>query len=432
MPDKKPPSHRRGRRLLWTGARTLGRSMLRVLPGVSAESQWRKIGEDWFATLGELKGAAMKLGQIASQYRDVLPPALAEQLSKLQRQAEPLPFSQIRPLLDAQWNKKQWQLVEYIEEKALASASIGQVHRATLVDGRAVVIKVRYPGVAEAVDLDLDNLARLIRMAGKLPVDRAGLKALMQEIRARFVEETDYANERRNLEAFLKDPVEGIRYPEPIAELCSDGVLVLTEIQADDSETAKHYPQVVRDLIGSRLTHWVVHQLYVSGHLHADPHPGNFGFTPEGEIVVYDFGCVKHISREMQSGMRSVLSAAVAKDWPGLHAGLQHLGVVHMPYSKHPIIFSRIYSEHCEAILDPILQKEIFDFSDGSILEDGRVAAQRAIPHWSKFRVAAEMAFVTRTLSGLYWLQRSLKSRVGLRDVILALAKTPQEPTAAR
>ncbi len=424
MTTKQPPSRRRGRRLLWTGARTLGRSMLRVLPGVSAESQWRKIGEDWFATLGDLKGAAMKLGQIASQYRDVLPPALAEQLSKLQRQAEPLPFAQIRPLLDAQWSAEQWKLVASIEEMALASASIGQVHRARLADGRPVVIKVRYPGVSEAVDVDLDNLARLIRMAGKLPVDRAGLKALMQEIRERFVEETDYANERRNLEAFLREPLEGIRYPEPVPALCTDAVLVMTEIQADDSEAAKHYPQATRDLIGNRLTQWVVHQLYVSGRLHADPHPGNFGFTPKGEIVVYDFGCVKTIQPETQVAMRAVLSASVAKDWPALHKALQALGVVHMPYSKHPVIFGRIYAEHCEAILDPILKHKHFDFGDASILEDGRRAAQRAIPHWPKFRVAAEMAFVTRALSGLYWLQRSLKSHVQLKQTILTLAKS--------
>ncbi|HXG28665.1 MAG TPA: AarF/ABC1/UbiB kinase family protein [Nevskiales bacterium] len=422
MPAKKPPARHRGRRLLWTGARTLGRSMLRVLPGVSKENQWRKIGEDWFATLGELKGAAMKLGQIASQYRDILPPALAEQLARLQRQAEPLPFSKMHPLLDAQWSKAQWQLVEHIEPTALASASIGQVHRAKLADGRAVVIKIRYPGVAEAVDADLENLGRLIRMAGKLPVDREGLKALMQEIRARFVEETDYTNERRNLEGFLRDPMEGFRFPEPVPELCTDGVLVLTEIQADDAEAARHYPQALRDRIGNRLTDWVVQQIFVTGRLHADPHPGNFGFTPEGEIVVYDFGCVKHLGPETQAGLRAVLSASVAKDWPALHAGLQRLGVVHMPYDSHPVIFGRIYAEHCEAILDPVMRRERFDLSDGSLLENGRIAAQRAIPHWPKFRVAAELAFVTRTLSGLYWLQRGLKARVALREKILALA----------
>jgi predicted unusual protein kinase regulating ubiquinone biosynthesis (AarF/ABC1/UbiB family) len=422
MPGKQPPSRHRGRRMLWTGARTLGRSMLRVLPGVSKDNQWRKIGEDWFATLGELKGAAMKLGQIASQYRDILPPALAEQLARLQRQAEPLPFSKMRPILDAQWSKAQWQLVEHIEPTALASASIGQVHRAKLADGREVVIKIRYPGVAEAVDADLENLGRLIRMAGRLPVDREGLKALMQEIRARFVEETDYANERRNLEAFLREPIEGFRFPEPVPELCTDGVLVLTEIRADDVETARHYPQAVRDRIGTRITDWVAQQLYVTGRLHADPHPGNFGFTREGGIVVYDFGCVKRLDAGIQTGMRAVLTASVNKDWPALHAGLQQLGVVQMPYDRHPVVFGRIYAEHCEAILDPILKRGRFDFSDGSILEHGRAAAQRAIPHWPKYRVAAELAFVTRTLSGLYWLQRSLRARVALREKILALA----------
>jgi hypothetical protein len=95
---------------------------------------------------------------------------------------------------------------------------------------------------------------------------------------------------------------------------------------------------------------------------------------------------------------------------------------VQMPYDSHPVIFGRIYAEHCEAILDPVMRRERFDLSDGSILENGRVAAQRAIPHWPKFRVAAELAFVTRTLSGLYWLQRGLKARVALREKILALA----------
>ena len=420
--DPRPPAKHRGRRLLWTGARTLGRSVLRVLPGVSKEAQWRKIGEDWFATLGELKGAAMKLGQLASQYRDILPPALAEQLARLQRQAEPLPFAQMRPLLDAQWSAAQRQLVRHIDETALASASIGQVHRAVLNDGRAIVIKIRYPGVAAAVDRDLDNLARLIRMVGKLPVDRAGLKALMDEIRARFVEETDYANERRNLEAFLRAPCEGIRHPEPIPELCTSGILPLTELPADDVETARHYPQAIRDRIGARLCDWVVHQVFATGRLHADPHPGNFGFTRDGGIVVYDFGCVKEISAEMQQGMRTIVAASVAKDWPALHEGLRQLGVVKMPYREHPAIFGRIYAEHCEAILDPIMRTKRFDFTDKSLLENGRVAAQHAIPHWPKFRVAAEMAFVTRALSGLYWLQRGLRARVDLRDRILALA----------
>lgn len=419
--ERRPPSQGRGRRLLWTGARTLGRSMLRVLPGVSREAQWRKIGEDWFATLGEMKGAAMKLGQIASQYRDILPPALAEQLARLQRHAAPLPFAQMQPLLDAQWSPAQRRLVRAIDETALASASIGQVHRATLADGRAVVVKIRYPGVAEAVDRDLDNLARLIRMVGKLPVDRAGLKALMDEIRARFVEETDYANERRNLEAFLREPFEGLRYPEPIADLCTDGVLVLTELRADDVEAAKRYPQAVRDRIGARLCDWVVHQVFTTGLLHADPHPGNFGFTREGGIVVYDFGCVKAVSAGMQQGMRATLGAAVAKDWPALHAGLQQLGVVKLPYREHPAVFGRIYAEHCEAILDPILRTARFDFTDKTLLDSGRVAAQRAIAHWPKFRVAADMAFVTRALSGLYWLQRGLRARVNLKDRILAL-----------
>ena len=178
-------------KLLGVGARTLGRSLIKNLPvgGDKAERSlryWTDVGTDMVKTLGELRGAAMKLGQLASQYSDVLPPALAQQLKLLQRTATPLPFAEIEPLLQQQWSAAQRKAVIQIEPVAMAAASIGQVHRATLKDGSAVVVKVRYPGVREAVDADLTQLRRLISASKLLPIDDAAMDRLMAEVRERF------------------------------------------------------------------------------------------------------------------------------------------------------------------------------------------------------------------------------------------------------
>ena len=169
MSDKREQRTRR-RRILGAGMRSLGRGVLQTMPGYDRAKSWQKTGQDWFDTLGGLKGAAMKLGQIASQYRDFLPEPLVEQLSRLQRNAEPWAFERLEPVLDEAWNDEQRALIAEIDEQAMAAASIGQVHRARLVDGRDVVVKIRYPGVADAVDADIDNLGRLLSLSCVLPI----------------------------------------------------------------------------------------------------------------------------------------------------------------------------------------------------------------------------------------------------------------------
>ncbi|CAN0309032.1 unnamed protein product, partial [Chrysoparadoxa australica] len=143
MSDDKRDQRSRRRKLFGAGLRTLGRGARRVLPGYDRAQYWTQSGLDWFDTLGNLKGAAMKLGQVAAQYQDLLPPELTEQLARLQRDAQPRPFEQMRTVLDAAWGPDQWAKLDSIDETAMAAASIGQVHRARLADGRAVVVKIR-------------------------------------------------------------------------------------------------------------------------------------------------------------------------------------------------------------------------------------------------------------------------------------------------
>ena len=123
---------RRSSRLFLTGARTLGRSVLgsvgALARGQSRDQVWQAVGEDWYRTLSEMKGAAMKFGQMVSQYADVLPAPLAEQLQKLQRDAQPIPFAEARGILDEVWGKAQWARLPWVDPQAMACASLSLIH----------------------------------------------------------------------------------------------------------------------------------------------------------------------------------------------------------------------------------------------------------------------------------------------------------------
>lgn len=414
-------STRRAARLLGASARTLGRTLLHQLPGGDRAQRhldhWTAIGKDWTQTLGELRGAAMKLGQLASQYADVLPQPLAEQLKRLQNAAEPIPFSQVQQILAQQWTAGQAAAVPHIEPQALAAASIGQVHRAQLADGRAVVVKLRYPGVGEAVDADLRQLRRVIGASKLLSVDAPAMDALMEEVRQRFRDETDYASELRYLQRLRQAAVvEGIVYPEPMPLLCTDGVLVMSEEPGAPLEVARTWPQAVRDRLATRLSYWLLQQMFEARLVHADPHPGNFAFRESGEVVVYDFGCVKALPPAVVDCVRDLLDAGAHQDWDGIHAVLNRLGGLADGVRREKV--ETLYRGIHEAVAEPLMRTEGFDFADPDFIDRLRGEIRHHIGLSFCFKPVTELMFVLRALSGHYWLMRALAGRVDIRAAL--------------
>lgn len=412
----------RALKLLGVGARTLGRSLVRRMPvgGDATERSlryWTEVGADWARTLGELRGAAMKLGQLASQYSDVLPPALAEQLKRLQREVQPLPFAEIEPLLAAQWTAAQRRQLVHIEPQALAAASIGQVHRARLRDGRAVVLKVRYPGVREAVDADLTQLRRLIAASKLLPLDDAAMDRLMAEVRARFREETDYGAELAHLEHLrLVGQLPGIVYATPEPALCTEGILVLSEESGASLDEAAEWSPALRQGFGALFGRWIIHSIFVARAVHADPHPGNFAFRDDGSVVVYDMGCVKNLPEPVVQTVRRLLNAALARDWPGLHAALIALGGIRPEVPLETV--QAIYEDFTRLGIGRLVEHEEFDFGDPAFIDDLRLAARRHLLSALKFQPVPDLVFVLRALSGLYWLLRRLRARVPVAGLL--------------
>lgn len=251
-------------------------------------------------TLGSMKGVFMKLGQMASYLDAGLPPEVRRTLAALQADAPPMTAELAGSVVTEELGGPPEELFAEWDPVPLASASIGQVHRAVTHDGQAVAVKVQYPGIDEAIRSDLDNstvLLNLVRMV--FP----GLDAptVVTELRSRVVEELDYRLEARNQKAFA-DRFAGhpfIHIPRVISQLSARRVLT-TElvVGARYDEVIETWSQEERDLAGETIFRFVFGCLYRFRMFNGDPHPGNYLFGGEGRVSFLDFGLVKWFSDE--------------------------------------------------------------------------------------------------------------------------------------
>jgi predicted unusual protein kinase regulating ubiquinone biosynthesis (AarF/ABC1/UbiB family) len=248
--------------------------------------------------LGGMKGAFMKLGQMAS-YLDVgLPDHAREALAGLQQDAPPMSGELAAGVIERELGAAPDRLFLEWDPAPLASASIGQVHRAITRDGRAVAVKVQYPGVDQAITADLDS-AGLVFGAMGLAFSGFDPGPLVDEIRARVVEELDYANEARNQQLFADfyrdHPF--IHVPDVVTELSTPRVLTTDLAEGVRFETMATWDQDERNLAAEAIYRFVFRGLYRVHAFNGDPHPGNYLFRPGGKVTFLDFGLVKHFTQ---------------------------------------------------------------------------------------------------------------------------------------
>lgn len=289
-----------------------GRSALgfgRRLGGAPADAVMSELqqrtAEQLFRTLGDLKGGAMKFGQALSIFESALPDELAapyrEHLTRLQDSAPPMPTITVREILarelGAAWKA---QLVDFDAEPA-AAASIGQVHRGTWVDGREVAVKVQYPGAGDALRSDLRTLARFARsMAPLFPA--LDIRAVVDELQERVVEELDYLLEAEAQRAFAAEYAEDPEWVVPPVVAGSSTVLVTEWMESPYSlaQVIRSGTREERDHYGRLFIRFLFSAPARTGLLHADPHPGNFRILPApdgglGRLGVLDFGAVARL-----------------------------------------------------------------------------------------------------------------------------------------
>ncbi len=279
------------------------------------------------ATAGQMKGALMKLAQMASYVSDSLPPQYRELLAQLQSNAPPLEFGAIQAALEHELGAATHSLFAELDPVPLAAASIGQVHRARLRDGREVAVKVQYPGIDRAIRADLDNVDWLYTMVGAFyPALETG--PVVEELRARLGEELDYANEARNQSAFAELYAEHdeMHVPAVVASHSTKRVLTMELAHGSDFAWLRAQPDPVRQRAAEIVYRFVWGSMFRHRAFNGDPHPGNYRFAPDGRVTFLDFGCVKFFDERTTAAMRALHVHHLAGDRDRFRAELVGLG----------------------------------------------------------------------------------------------------------
>jgi len=297
---------------------------LRGRDGVEAEVLERLI-----LSMGELKGLAMKMGQILSYMDTTLPPEARELLSILQTRSQPTAFAAIEATLREDFGARADVLLAELVREPVATASVGQVHRASLPGGADVAVKVRHPGIEAAIRADFRS-ASIGKSLARLFAPGSDVNEFVAEAEARFLEECDYEQERRRQSRFAAlyagHPV--VTIPTVHGQWCSRRVLTTswhTGVGLDAFVQRATQPE--RDVAGRALYEFYLGSLYRHGLFNADPHPGNLIFERHGRLVVLDHGCVREFDAVTVIALADLSGAVRAGDDARMRAALEALGV---------------------------------------------------------------------------------------------------------
>lgn len=276
-----------------------------------------------FRTFSRLRGAYIKLAQFLST-QAILPPVYLIEFAKMQDQVEPMPFEKIEKALAHEWGPDWRRKFRDIDPKPLAAASIAQVHKATLADGREVVLKVQYPGIEEFFNKDLQLVGTMLPYYIKAieftytelrtTVDH---QAMIRELFGYIARELDYENEvhyQKKMQEFFAT-WKSVVVPKIVDELCTKKIICMEYIEGTRViEWFENASQEDRDLVFETIMDAAFYTMVVKGCFQADSHPGNFLVTPDKKFVLLDFGCVKELKPEFRQGTIKLVQAYINRD----------------------------------------------------------------------------------------------------------------------
>lgn len=368
--------------------------------------------------LGNMKGALMKLGQMASYLDDGLPEPLRVALSQLQSQAPPMSVELVRQELERELGAPIEVLFAEFDEEPIAAASIGQVHRAILrtPDGeKAVAVKIQYPGVAQAIDADIktaDLLGTLLAFGFK----SLNPEEMVLEIKDRLREELDYVNEARNQQLFAdfyKDhPF--IHIPEVFHEYSTARILITELISGHTFAEVLTWPQEQRDRAGETIFRFVFRSLYRFRAFNGDPHPGNYIFHRDGRVTFLDFGLIKHFTAEEMEMFQSMVTAAVLDhDMEKYRQVIEDAGM----FQKDAPFTTQEAGEYFAHFYEPVRESRIMTWDSAYASSIVRHTFDRTSPIAQYATVPKTFVFIQRINLGLYALLGQLGATGNFRGI---------------
>jgi predicted unusual protein kinase regulating ubiquinone biosynthesis (AarF/ABC1/UbiB family) len=367
--------------------------------------------------LSRLRGAAMKLGQMLSLEGDsLLPKQFADALAILRDKADIMPEEQVREVLRQQYGSNFETLFRSFDYQPVASASIGQVHRATASDGRRVALKLQYPGVAESIDSDVDNLASLLSLSRILPT-RLEYSDIVSELKKQLREEVDYLRELSQLEAYSAhlsaDP--RFRVPAGYRDLSTKSALAMEFIYAKPlSEWAENAPQNERNQVASTLVELLLRELFEFGLVQTDPNFSNYFYDAHrAQLVLFDFGATRQIDEITQEGYRRIIQGLISGEFEAMRDALVFTGFLD---TEVPAAAQRVLTEVALIGHEVFREHEAYNFETSTLVNQMRARGTDILKVKLDLKnPPAPLLFFQRKVGGTFLMCRKLRASVDCR-----------------
>jgi predicted unusual protein kinase regulating ubiquinone biosynthesis (AarF/ABC1/UbiB family) len=376
--------------------------------------------------LARLRGAAMKLGQLLSlESADILPAEFAEALAVLRASADTMPSSQVRRVLGREYGKGWQARFQSFDEEPIASASIGQVHRAVAVDGRELALKIQYPGVARSIDSDVDNVAALLRMGRLLPVE-LDLSGILAEAKRQLRDEADYlveAGHLRRYRSLLADE-SALLVPRVHDDLTTRRVLAMDYVAGDpiDSLASPGVAQRRRDAVGRTLERLVFRELFEFRFMQTDPNFANYLIEPASDrVALLDLGSARAFDPALVDRYARIVRAAIEGDRREIRAAA--IGIGYLPEGEREDR-ARGVVDLILLVCEPLRHHGVYDFGRSELPARARdLGFDLVFRHGFLRPPPPETVFLHRKLVGSFLLCARIRARVDVQALIRPLVR---------
>lgn len=377
----------------------------------------KRTAADTYSAFSKLKGGPLKLAQMLSMDRNMIPAQYADEFSKAQYQAPPLSYPLVVRTFQSELGKSPSEMFDTFSQQAAAGASIGQVHKATIGD-QTFAVKVQYPGVADALSSDLAIVKPIAMRLFQL--DAAAINPYLKEVEERLLEETDYVLEMERSIQLAEDSamLPNTRFPRYFKQLSSSRIITMEWLNGAqiDKFAASDAPQALKNTIAQALWDFYAHQIHRLRLFHADPHPGNF-LVEGNDLCVLDFGCVKSIAPSFYQDYFAMVAPSLSLDHDNLLTALRKVNLI-LPEDS-PTTVDKLLDVFKESILllNRPIHSRTFDFSDASYFQEladfgERCRLDAELQSINQGRGKPDALYLNRTFFGLYNLMHALNAMV--------------------
>ncbi|WP_298765971.1 AarF/ABC1/UbiB kinase family protein [uncultured Polaribacter sp.] len=371
--------------------------------------------EDIYDGLKQLKGSALKVAQMLSMEKNILPAAYVEKFSLSQFSVPPLSPALVSKTFKNYFGKNPNEIYDKFDLVSVNAASIGQVHKAEK-DGQKLAVKIQYPGVADSIASDLSLVKpiaiKMFNIRGK------DSDKYFKEVENKLAEETNYILEVEQSQAIVQacKHIPNLSFPNYYPEYSSERIITMDWMNGVHLSEFETLDQETRNKLGQALWDFYMFQIHKLKKVHADPHPGNFMISPDNELIVIDFGCMKTIPEEFYVPYFELANSENLKDPVFFEKKLYELEILREDDSKEELDFFRAIFHELLSLFTQPFNNEVFDFSSeeffGKISDLGqKYAKSTELKSMNGNRGSKHFIYINRTFFGLYNLMHDLKAK---------------------